>query len=104
MADQTNPTTEDLLKALTQTLASKPLPQNRLREIAEAISEARSTVVGYDVFPLGIVVDHRWGDTLQKIDLSKFTDERLGKIHRIEIFPEGIIAPDQARLRISHTL
>lgn len=104
MSDKPNPNAEVMLQALAKSLASHALPENQISEIASAISEARWPVVGYDICTVGICLDHRWEGELRDIDLSDFTDERLGSIRNIEIFPEGIILPDRVRLRTTHSL
>ncbi|WP_390912432.1 hypothetical protein [Pseudosulfitobacter sp. SM2401] len=104
MTDQNTPTHDDLLKALTLTLASKPLPKNRLSEIAKAMSEARFPIIDYDICTLGMCIEHRYDSGLPDFDLSDFMDDRLGKIRKIEIFPEGILIQNQSRLRVTHSL
>ncbi|MBM1691609.1 hypothetical protein [Sulfitobacter geojensis] len=104
MANNTKPTPEEIMEMLTISLASKPLPQDKLGEIAQALSESYFPVVGIDICTVGIKINRRWEGSVKDIDLSTFVDDRFGAIRSIEIFPEGILVPNGANIRSTHAL
>lgn len=104
MTDTIAQSPEKILEMLTRSLASKPLPQDRLSKIARALSTSKAPVIGVDVCTIGMCIDRRWQGALADVDLSSIIDDALGDIRGIEIFPEGIISPDGVRLRVTHSL
>lgn len=104
MTKNAQPTPEEIVEMLTKTLARKPLPQDKLGEIAKALSESHFPVIGIDICTVGIKINRRWEGAVKDIDLSAFVDGRFGDIRSIEIFPEGTLAPDSARIRSTHAL
>lgn len=104
MSTQTNPSAQEVLTALANSVVQDSIPDDKIPDFASAISEAQHRVTGIDICTVGICLDYRWDGALHNLKLEEFVDNRLGVIRSIEIFPEGIIVPEGVRLRINHSL
>lgn len=93
---------EDIMKRVAQLLANKALNDNQLRGIAGAVEGSKYPVIGMDVCTHGIIIDLDVDRGLADIDLSDLLGVATGPVKSLEIFPEGIILDNRARVRLTH--
>lgn len=97
-------TDHDMLKSVSRALSARKIPDRQLAAIAAAMAKSRNQILGADVCTHGICIDVGITGSLDELALHDILEIATGPIKHIEIFPEGIIVPDRARVRVTHAL
>ena len=89
-------------RAFAKRLAAHRISDTTVESLAKQETDSRLRPVGIDICQFGICLDYRTPRrSLSELMTQLEKDETIGGI---QIFPEGIIEPDDFRIRVDHIL
>ena len=96
----------EIRNAIMRDLAANPLNDDAVQQLVEATAKWKYPVRKFNICTHGICIDLDYGGELAKLDMLDVVDfvPPSWSLRQIEIFPEGIKAPYNNRLRLGYNL